>query len=145
MGPPPPTGNRDHLKIEKDGRLVNRASAPEPPSRPLNGSRQTHTHVSSSRVPLYTRRKKKSLCEIGFRIRTGIHLIRIRIQHFRLNTDPDPIRIQGFDGKNLKKFTAGKKFNFFGSKTTVNLSLGLQKGFPSYRRTVRPKKRTAST
>ncbi len=30
-----------------------------------------------------------------FRIR--IHLIRIRIQHFRLNTDPDPIRIQGFD------------------------------------------------
>jgi hypothetical protein len=29
-----------------------------------------------------------------FRIR--IHLTRIRIQHFRLNTDPDPILIQGF-------------------------------------------------
>ena len=27
MGPPP-TGSRDHLKIEKDGRLVNRATAP---------------------------------------------------------------------------------------------------------------------
>ncbi len=41
------------------------------------------------------------LCEVfmkaGLRIR--IHLIRIRIQlqHFRLNTDPDPIRIQGFN------------------------------------------------
>ncbi len=30
---------------------------------------------------------------------SAVHLIRIRIQHFRLNTDPDPdpIRIQGFD------------------------------------------------
>ncbi len=36
-----------------------------------------------------------------------IHLIRIRIQHFRLNTDPDPdpIRIQGSDNQNLKKCT----------------------------------------
>jgi hypothetical protein len=34
----------------------------------------------------------------GFRIRT--HLMRIRIHHFRLNTDPDPIRIQGFMTKN---------------------------------------------
>jgi hypothetical protein len=39
----------------------------------------------------------------GLRIRT--HLIRIRIQHFRLNTDPDsdPLRIQSFnDQKNLQ-------------------------------------------
>ncbi len=29
--------------------------------------------------------------EAGLRIRTGIHFLRIRIQHFRLNsTDPDP-------------------------------------------------------
>jgi hypothetical protein len=49
------------------------------------------------------------------------------IQHFRLNTDPDPfrirIRIQSvsrvFMTKNLKIFTAEKKFNFFGSKTTI--------------------------
>jgi hypothetical protein len=43
-----------------------------------------------------------------FRIR--IHLIRIRIQHFRLITDPDsdPIRIQGFDQK-LEKMYSGKK------------------------------------
>jgi hypothetical protein len=31
--------------------------------------------------------------QAGLRIR--IHSI--RIQHFRLNTDPDPIRVQGFD------------------------------------------------
>ncbi len=35
--------------------------------------------------------------------RSWIHWVRIRIQHFRLNTDPDPIRIQGFDGQKLKK------------------------------------------
>jgi hypothetical protein len=37
----------------------------------------------------------------GLRIR--IHVIRIRIQHFRLNTDPDPIRILGFNDQKLKK------------------------------------------
>jgi hypothetical protein len=33
-------------------------------------------------------------------------LIRIRIQHFRLNTDPDPdpIWIHGFDDQKLEKF-----------------------------------------
>jgi hypothetical protein len=37
----------------------------------------------------------------GLRIR--IHFIRIRIQHFRLNTDPDPIRIQAFNDQKFKK------------------------------------------
>jgi hypothetical protein len=32
-------------------------------------------------------------------------------QHFRLNTDPDPIRIQGFNDQKLEKFKAEKKFN----------------------------------
>jgi hypothetical protein len=45
--------------------------------------------------------------------RICIHSIRarIRIQHFRPNTDqdPDPIRIQGSDDQKLKKFTAKKK------------------------------------
>jgi hypothetical protein len=56
-------------------------------------------------------------------------LIRIRIQHFRLNTDPDPIRIQDFDDQKLeKKITAEKKeLNFWGSKTTIYLSLCLHK------------------
>jgi hypothetical protein len=36
-----------------------------------------------------------------FRIR--IHLIRFQIKHFRLNTDPYPIRIQGFDDQKMKK------------------------------------------
>ena len=35
----PAPGSRDHLKIEKDGNLVNRAVAPELPSRPQNGGR----------------------------------------------------------------------------------------------------------
>ncbi len=35
-----------------------------------------------------------------FRIR--IHLVWIRIGYFRLNTDPDPIRIRGFDDQNLE-------------------------------------------
>jgi hypothetical protein len=48
-----------------------------------------------------------SLFHAVFRIH--IHLIGIRIQHFRLNTDPDP----GFDDQKLEKFTAGKKFKFF--------------------------------
>ncbi len=62
-----------------------------------------------------------------------IHLIRIRIQNFRLNTDPDP----GFWWpKNCTKFTAEIFFYFFGSKTTIYLSLGLHKGRPSYRRSL---------
>jgi hypothetical protein len=51
----------------------------------------------------------------GFRI----HLIRIRIQHFRLNTDPDPGVLMT---KNVKKFTAEKKLIFYGSKTTIYYS-----------------------
>ncbi len=38
--------------------------------------------------------------------------------------------------KYWKKITAEKKFNFFGSKTTINLSLGLHKEPPSYRRSL---------
>jgi hypothetical protein len=36
-------------------------------------------------------------------------VIWFRIQHFGLNTDLDPIRIQGFDDQKLKKLTAKKK------------------------------------
>ncbi len=50
---------------------------------------------------------------------------------------PDPIRIQGFDDQNvqLKIF-----LSFFGSKIAIYLSLGLRKGFPSYRRIRQPSK-----
>jgi hypothetical protein len=51
----------------------------------------------------------------GLRIRIHLIRIRIRIQHFRLNTDPDLIRIQGFDDQKLKKIIA---------ETTIYLSLG---------------------
>jgi hypothetical protein len=42
-------------------------------------------------------------------------VFRIRIQHFRLNTgtDPDPIRIQGFDGQKLKIIYSWKKILIF--------------------------------
>jgi hypothetical protein len=54
-----------------------------------------------------------------------------------LHPDPDLIRIQAFNDQKLrKKITAKKKLNFFGSKTTVYLSLGLHKERPSYRRSL---------
>ncbi len=80
------------------------------------------------------------LLEAGLRIR--IHFIRIRIQHFRLNTDPDPdpIRIQGFNNQKLEKnFSLKENYIFFGSKTTIYLSLGLHKERPSYRRSLQIK------
>jgi hypothetical protein len=49
-------------------------------------------------------------------LRIRINFIRIRIQHFRLNTDPDPdpIRIQGFNDRKLEtKITTEKKIKFF--------------------------------
>ncbi len=59
------------------------------------------------------------LCGAVFRIR--IHFIRIRIQNFRLNTDPDPdsdpIRIQGFDDQKLKEIYSWKKTRIFDIKS----------------------------
>jgi hypothetical protein len=59
-----------------------------------------------------------------------------------MNTDPDlePIRIQGFDGKRLQK-----KIYKFGSKTTIYLSLGLQKERPSYKEACSFQKRISTT
>jgi hypothetical protein len=49
---------------------------------------------------------------------------------FRLNNDPDPIQIQGFHDQKCKKII--DEFFFFDQKTTIYLSLGLHKGFPTY-------------
>jgi hypothetical protein len=49
---------------------------------------------------------------------------------FRLNTDPDPIWIQGFDDQNLQV-----KKNVW-IKTKIYLSLGLHKVRTSYRRSL---------
>jgi hypothetical protein len=54
---------------------------------------------------------RPSLGEFLAGLRIRIHFIRIRIQHFRMNTDPDPIRIQGFNDQKLKKITAEKNCN----------------------------------
>ncbi len=76
---------------------------------------------------------KSNTAVAGLRIRIHFIRIRIRIQHFRLNTDPDP---GVWWPKVSKKITYGKKLNFSGSKTTIYLSLGLHKGRPSYKRSL---------
>ncbi len=75
-----------------------------------------------------------------FRIR--IHWVRIRIQHFRLNTDPnqDAIPIQGFVDYKMKKLTAENKFRFFLSKIAIYLSLDHHKGRLTYRRSLQSSK-----
>jgi hypothetical protein len=47
-----------------------------------------------------------------------------------------------FQSKNWQNITAEKKLNFFGSKTTIYLSLGLHKERPSYRRSLQLSKET---
>jgi hypothetical protein len=61
-----------------------------------------------------------------------INWIRIRIQHSRLNTDPD----RRFWWPKIYKNLPVKNFYFifFWSKIAIFLSLGLHKGRPSYRR-----------
>jgi hypothetical protein len=67
-----------------------------------------------------------------FRIRRT-HWFRIRIQHFRPNTDPD----QGFwwpiIGKNLQ---LEKNLILFWSKITIHFLLGIHKGRQCYRRSL---------
>jgi hypothetical protein len=89
------------------------ANAVQPYIHPSN------THLCYFFVPTTFTENVFGILKMTFisRFRIRIHLIRIRIwiQHFRLNTDPDPdlIRIQGFDDQKLKKFTAEKNLNFF--------------------------------
>ncbi len=55
---------------------------------------------------------------IQYKAGLRIHFHFIRIQHFRLNTDPDPdpIRIQGFNDQKFKKITAEKIYFFLDQK-----------------------------
>ncbi len=68
----------------------------------------------------------------------GIHLIRIRIQHFRLNTDPDshPIRILGFWWPKIENIHCWKKIKFLDKKLQITHPSGLHKGRPSYKRSL---------
>jgi hypothetical protein len=54
------------------------------------------------------------------------------------NTDPDPIRIQGFNDQKLKKNYSWKKNKkkFLLSKTAIYLFLGFHKVCPSCRRSL---------
>jgi hypothetical protein len=64
-----------------------------------------------SRNSIIPIRLKMLMSTPGLRIR--IHFIQIRIQHFRLNTDPDPIRIQGFNDQKMEKVQLKKKITFY--------------------------------
>jgi hypothetical protein len=80
-----------------------------------------------------------------FRIR-----IRIRIQLFKLNNDPDPhfIRIQGFDDQKWKKnLHLEKNLIFLLSKVATDGFLGLHKGrdVQATEEAFSPQKRTYST
>jgi hypothetical protein len=82
-----------------------------------------------------------------FRIRIHWVLIRVRIQHFRLNDYSDPIRIQGSDDKKLNKNLQLKFFIYFLIKNcNFYLSLGLQKRtYKLEGEAFSPQKRTSST
>jgi hypothetical protein len=89
---------------------------PELTLSPLSGSMNSATalyknvtYLEQGGLLYSVHSTKKQLLAAGLRIR--IHLI--RIQHFRLNTDPDPdpIRIQGFNDHKLKKTNYSWKKN----------------------------------
>jgi hypothetical protein len=81
-------------------------------------ARHCHKYFTSFRKLCqfyFAKRNKKDLRKFAvilpvFRIR--IHLIRTRIciQHFRLNTDLDWVRIQGFDDQKLQNLQLKKKY-----------------------------------
>jgi hypothetical protein len=85
-------------------------------------------------------------CRIS-RLRICIHFIRIRIKHFRLNTHPDPIWIQGFNDQKLKKKITSENFFFFGDQKLqfTYLSLGLIKNVQVTEEAFRSQKRPSNT
>jgi hypothetical protein len=75
-------------------------------------------------------------------------LKRIRIHHFRLNTnpDPDPIQIQGFDDQQLKKNLKLKKLkNFLDQSLEFTYSKASIKEVQVTKEAFSSQKRTSST
>ncbi len=76
---------------------------------------QAHNHLTGNIMIRKTLRPRSVPMTRGNHQGCGsairIHLN--RIQHFRLNTDPDPIRMQGFDDQQLGKIYSWKKIKFF--------------------------------
>ncbi len=80
-----------------------------------------------------------------FRIR--IHLIQIRIQHFRLNTDPDPNTDPGFWGPKIEKNLQLKKNYgiFLNQKLQYTYSQASIKDVQATEEAFSPEKRASST
>jgi hypothetical protein len=88
------------------------------------------------RVFVAPKSRSRQDLKVVFRIR--IHWARIRIQQFRLNTDPDP----GFWWPKIEKnFLLNQKFIYFISKSAIYLSLCLHQGPSSERRSFQHYKR----
>ncbi len=76
-----------------------------------------------------------------FRIRIHWVQIRIRIQHFRLNSDPDQSGSTVLMRAKIEKYLQLKIFFYIiWSKILMYLSLGLHKGRPDCRRSFQPSK-----
>ncbi len=88
----------------RGGKPTNSITSEVKPFPPSSHVKHTGLH-STENLTYYWEKGKLPV----FPIR--IHLIRIRIQHFRLNTVP--IRIQGFDDQNIKKNYNWKFFLYF--------------------------------
>ncbi len=91
----------------------------------------TGSGTASTPSPSSTGTRHSSVIFSWLQFRMHLIWIRIRIQHFKLNSDPDP---GVFDDKNREKKKIQLQKTFFLSKTTIYLSLSLHKGRPSYNR-----------
>ncbi len=74
-----------------------------------------------------------------------MHMLAVFRIWYSINTDPNTIltrtTVQGFDSQKLEKIYCWKKSLFLiKNYCTINLSLGLHKGFSSYRRSLQPSK-----
>ncbi len=83
-----------------------------------------HRYLDQKKLTFQKSRILKNPCP-GLRIRIHFIWIRIRIQHFRLDTnfDPDPIRIQGFSDQKLKNNYSWKFFFIFFLIKNCNLPI----------------------
>ncbi len=102
-------------------------------SRNRNRSKSLRLHNIANTSIRALSHKNTGTCKIVTFFPRMKAVFRIRIQYFRVNTDQDPIWIQGFDDQKLKKYYS---WNFF----YIFLFQKLHNGRPNYRRSLQPAK-----